>query len=152
MHDSLALATGLVPTVLLMLTSALHAAALAPPPAGPTAAGRYPDGTMRLIYAVESPEVWIEGFGRGQLVNGRASMPIAADYAPIVDLSQAYYVFLTAHGESRGLYVVNQSPTGFEVREQRGGTSTPRFSYRVVAQRKDHPGGRLRTIERPVLL
>ena len=57
-----------------------------------------------------------------------------------------YHVFLTPRGDSRGLYVSKQSATGFEVREQQGGTGSLPFSYRVVAKRKGGAGRRLERV------
>lgn len=95
-----------------------------------------PDGTYRKLYAVEAPENWFEDFGKAQLVNGRATVQIEPEFALTV-LTTDYHVFLTPYGDSRGLYVTNQTSTGFEVREQGGGTSSVSFSYRIVAKRKD---------------
>jgi len=55
-----------------------------------------------------------------------------------------YHVFLTPLADSQGLYVSSQGSSGFEVREQQGGTSNLAFSYRVVARRKGIEGRRLR--------
>jgi hypothetical protein len=63
----------------------------------------------------------------------------------------AYHVFLTPCGDSNGLYVTRRSATGFEVREQKKGTSSLRFSYRVVAKRKDIAGKRLAKVMLPTL-
>ena len=60
-----------------------------------------------------------------------------------------YRVFLTPEGDCNGLYVSSKSPTGFEVRELKGGTSSLGFSYRVVAKRKDIPGARLERVPMP---
>jgi hypothetical protein len=54
-----------------------------------------------------------------------------------------YHVFLSAEGDSRGLYVRRKARWGFEVREQAGGSSSVRFSYRIVARRRDIAGPRL---------
>ena len=43
--------------------------------------------------------------------------------------------------------MTNLTSTGFEVREQKGGTSSLSFSYRVVAKRKDIPGPRMERVD-----
>jgi hypothetical protein len=48
-----------------------------------------------------------------------------------------YRVFITAEGDSRGLYVRRKSTASFEVRECQGGKSSIAFSYRIVGRRKD---------------
>jgi hypothetical protein len=107
---------------------------------------RHPDGSYRRLYSLESPETWFEDFGRGELLDGRAQVELDPDYAVLVQLED-YHVFLTPEGDSAGLYVAGKSPTGFEVREQQGGTSSLTFSYRVVARPKDVPGDRLARID-----
>ncbi len=112
------------------------------------AAVPHPDGSHRLLYCQESPEPWFEDFGEGRLVGGRAEVRLEADYAAVVQ-NEAYRVFLTPEGDCRGLYVSTKAPTGFEVRELQGGTSTLTFSYRVVAKRRDIPGPRLDRVKLP---
>ncbi len=115
-----------------------------------TAAVPHPDGSYRLLYCMESPECWFEDFGRGVLVGGRASVTLDPDFAAVVNTTD-YYVFLTPEGDSRGLYVSGQSTTGFTVHEQQGGTGSLRFSYRVVARRKDVAAERLAKFSLPAL-
>jgi hypothetical protein len=113
-----------------------------------SAAVPHPDGSMRRLYCVESPESWFEDFGRGTMVDGRACVTLDPDFAAVVH-SEAYHVFLTPNGESNGLYVDRQMPDRFEVREQQNGSSALTFSYRVVARRKDIDGPRLERIDKP---
>jgi hypothetical protein len=116
------------------------------PPGAKSMAMRHPDGSYRRLYSLESPETWFEDFGRGELVDGRAQVELDPDYAALVQLED-YHVFLTPEGDSAGLYIAGKSPTGFEVREQQGGTSSLTFSYRVAARPKDVPGERLARID-----
>jgi hypothetical protein len=95
-----------------------------------------PDGSHRLLYCMESPESWFEDFGTARLVKGRAEVRLAADFALTIRTSE-YHVFLTPYGDSKGLYVARSTPAGFTVREQGGGRSSIKFSFRVVARRKD---------------
>lgn len=110
-----------------------------------SAAVRHPDGSLRRLYVLESPESYFEDFGRGKLHRGRARVKLDRDFAAFIRRDN-YYVFLTAEGHSNGLYVSRKSPTGFEVREQDRGTSSLMFVYRVVARRKDIPGRRLEKV------
>jgi hypothetical protein len=118
---------------------------------------QHPDGSQRLLYSMESPESWFEDFGEGMLENGKASVALDEDFAYLVHTDK-YHVFLTPHGDSNGLYVSRRSTKGFEVHEQKGGTSSLTFSYRVVAKRKDIKGQRLakvtpsQTPKRPEIL
>ena len=113
-----------------------------------SAAAPHPDGTHRLTYCMESPESWFEDFGRARLTGGRAEVRLDPDFAALVRTDD-FHVFLTAEGETSGLYVAERSETGFEVREQRGGDGEVPFSYRVVARRRDVDAGRLAAFEIP---
>jgi hypothetical protein len=112
------------------------------------AAVPYRDGTHRLLYAMESPEAWFEDFGRARLVRGRAQVRLDPMFAGVVQTG-GYHVFLTAEGESNGLYVRRRTRVGFEVWERGGGRSSVGFSYRVVAKRKDIPDRRFEKVRIP---
>jgi hypothetical protein len=113
-----------------------------------SAAVRHPDGSHRRLYCVESPENWFEDFGTGTLVGGVGRVPLDPDFATLVH-TEDYHVFLTPRGDSQGLYVSSQTPAGFEVREQRGGSSSLSFSYRLVAKRGDVAAPRLPRVTVP---
>jgi hypothetical protein len=112
---------------------------------------RHSDGSLRRMYALESPESWFEDFGRAEVVEGRAEVELDNEFAAMVHTDD-YHVFLTPEGETQGLYVSARSPDGFEVREQQGGRSNLTFSYRVVAKRSDVEAQRLQRIEPPAPL
>jgi hypothetical protein len=104
----------------------------------------HPDGSMRRMYAPLSPESFYEDFGRGELVEGRARVPLDPDLAAVLGIEHGdYHVFLTPEGDSRGLFVSDRQPDGFDVREQDGGTSTLTFSYRIVAVRSGNKPERM---------
>lgn len=96
----------------------------------------------RLLYAIESPEVWFEDFGTGTLSGGQAVIDIDPLFAATINLDD-YHVFLTPLGDCQGLYVANKTPTGFEVRELGGGISDVSFDYRLVAHRLGYEDARL---------
>jgi hypothetical protein len=106
------------------------------------------DGSLRRMYALESPESWFEDLGRAEIVEGRAQVALDDEFAAMVQTDD-YHVFLTPEGETQGLYVSARRPDGFEVREQQGGTGNLTFSYRIVARRGDIEAGRLQRIEPP---
>jgi hypothetical protein len=106
-------------------------------------------GELRRVYSLESPESWFEDFGSGQLMAGQTTVTLEPGFADIVH-TDAYRVFLTPRGESKGwLYVSKQSPSGFTVQEAAGGTSNIAFDYRVVAKRADIEGARLEKVDAP---
>jgi hypothetical protein len=97
----------------------------------------------RLLYAIESPEVWFEDFGSGVLVGGQATVTIEPLFAESVNLRSDYHVYLTPLGDSNGLFVAKKNPTGFIVKELNGGTADIAFDYRIVARREGYEGVRL---------
>ncbi len=104
------------------------------------------DDETRALYAVESPDVWFEDFGSGQLVDGKATVQIDPLFADTVNLQVEYHVFLTPLGDCNGLYVTNKTATGFEVRELNGGTSSVAFDYRIVAKRAGYENVRMEVV------
>jgi len=95
------------------------------------------NGTRTVeTYAMQSPENWMEDFGSGTLERGVAVVKIDPTFAETVSESSNYHVFLTPKGDSKGLYVINETPTSFEVRESGGGVSYLEFDYRIVAKRR----------------
>ena len=99
------------------------------------------DGSRRLLHALESPDARFEDFGRARLRDGRAKVQLDPTFASVVRTDD-YHVFITAEGESAGLYIARRTRRGFEVREQGRGRSSVDFSYRIVAKRRDVPAGR----------
>jgi hypothetical protein len=96
------------------------------------------DGREVALYAVESPENWFEDFGSGELNNGVTWVPLDASFAQAANSAVTYHVFLTANGDSNGLYVARKTAAGFEIREHGGGTSNVGFDYRIVARRRGY--------------
>ena len=113
-----------------------------------SAAAKHTDGSYRLLYCVESAESQFEDFGEARLAKGRARVRLDRDFAAVAD-TRRYHVFLTAYGDSNGLYVANRTSQGFEVREQGDGTSSVRFSYRVIARRKHVATKRFQKVKPP---
>lgn len=113
------------------------------------AAVPFPDGSLRLLYALESPECWFEDFGAARLVRGRAAVSLDRGFRAVI--RGAYHVFLSPEGDRAGLYVARKSARGFEVRESGGGRAGIRFSYRIVARRKDVAAPRFARIRLPQL-
>jgi hypothetical protein len=112
-----------------------------------------PDGSLRRMYCLESTESWFEDFGSAVTSEGRAEVKLAPDFAELVRTDD-YHVFLTAEGDSNGLYVAAKRADGFEVREsmprqaphERDSLGSVAFSYRVVAGRKDLERRRLEAV------
>jgi hypothetical protein len=114
-----------------------------------SAAVRHHDGSHRKLYSLESPESWFEDFGEAELVNGKVRVDLDPDFAALVD-NTAYHVFLTPYGDCNGLYASGRNKSGFDVAEIKNGGSRVRFSYRIVAKRKDIVAERLARVEGPV--
>jgi hypothetical protein len=99
----------------------------------------------QLLYSMESPEIWFEDIGSGQLINGQAHIELDPMFLEtvVIDAQHPMVVFLQEMGESKGLYV-KRGMTGFDVIEKDGGQSSVEFSYRILAKRvnyQDHRFG-----------
>jgi hypothetical protein len=101
------------------------------------------DDKVRKLYAVESPNVWLEDFGQGQLASGKATVTMEPLFLSTINTEVPYHVFVTPLGDCNGLYVTNKTATFFEVRELGGGTSGVAFDYRIVALRKGYENVRM---------
>jgi hypothetical protein len=95
------------------------------------------------LCSMQSPENWFEDFGSGALSGGSATVALDPTFAQTVNTGAEYHVFLTANGDSKGLYVSQKTATSFEVREQGGGHSSIAFDYRIVAKRAGYENVRL---------
>jgi hypothetical protein len=95
------------------------------------------------LYAVESPENWFEDVGSSRLSNGSALVTLESTFAQTVNTESEYHIFLTPKGDCEGFYVNNETSTGFEVHELRGGHSNVAFDYRIMARRKGYENIRL---------
>jgi hypothetical protein len=118
-----------------------------------SAAVPHPDGTLRRLYCLESPESWFEDFGVATVMDGIATVPLDPDFAALVDTSE-YHVFLTSNDPVH-MYVSAKDAASFQIRivpgvggvtEDTAGTVTASCSYRIVARRVDIPGRRLAEI------
>jgi hypothetical protein len=95
------------------------------------------DGLHQVaLNTISSPENWFEDAGSGQLLNGKAVVNIESVFGETVNTGVDYHVFVTPKGDCEGLYVSNETPTGFEVHELRNGHSSIAFDYRILAKRK----------------
>jgi hypothetical protein len=98
-------------------------------------------GNPRIIYCTEAPEVLLEDYGTGQMVNGRAHIEIDPILAQNIYVNDAegkpLRVFIQLEGDCKGVYVTNKTATGFDVVELDGGTSNINFTWHVVGNRAD---------------
>ena len=104
------------------------------------------DYGRRLLYAVESPEVWFEDFGSASLTDGEARVTIEPIFAQTVNLEEEYHVFVTpVCQEPVLLFVTEKDATGFTVRgvTLEGRPSGCSFDYRIVAKRLGYEDLRL---------
>ncbi len=95
-------------------------------------------GEKRLLYCEESPEVWFNDYGFGQLVNGQVTIGLDPLFISSANLNEPYHVFIQLEGECKGgVYVTNKNAQGFTVVQQETlTTSNASFSYRISAKRK----------------
>jgi hypothetical protein len=105
------------------------------------------NGTRRVsLYSVQSPNVWFEDAGSGQLSSGSTTVTLDPTFAQTVNTGVEYHVFLTPNGDCKGLYVTRKTATTFEVHELGGGTSSIAFDYRVMAKRAGYENKRMEDV------
>jgi hypothetical protein len=109
-----------------------------------TVAAAVPLSNQRSVnlYAMQSPENWLEDFGSAQLSAGTATVALDPTFAETVSGTD-YHVFLTPKGDCKGLYVTAETASGFQVREMGGGQSSVSFDYRIVGKRKGYENIRM---------
>lgn len=95
------------------------------------------NGDLRVMACPESPEVLFQDFGRGQLSNGKCHITLDPIFSKNikVDSSHPLNVIIQLRGNCSGVYVTNESQSGFDVIELMGGTSNAEFTYFVSAVR-----------------
>ncbi len=54
---------------------------------------------QQLVYAMHSPQNWLEDFGSGRLVAGEAWWRLDSAFAKVVSVDAPYHVFLTPLGD-----------------------------------------------------
>jgi len=100
----------------------------------------------RLLYTVESPEVWFEDFGSASLVNGAVTVAFEPIFAETANLEMDYHVFVTSLcQEPVLLFVTAKTAAGFTVRGVTldGQPAECAFDYRVVSRRLGYESLRL---------
>jgi hypothetical protein len=105
---------------------------------------------QRLLYSVESSEVWFEDIGRATLVDGVASISFDPIFAESVNFKETYHVFVTPLCQEPVLaYVTEQTESGFTVRgvTLKEEPSNCAFDYRVVAKRLGYENTRLAPVD-----
>jgi hypothetical protein len=111
---------------------------------GNIAAAVHAGGSRKVaLNTISSPEHWFEDAGSGQLSNGEAVVNIEAVFGETVNTGVEYHVFLTPKGDCKGLYVTEEGPTSFVVRELGSGHSSIGFDYRIMAKRVGYEKVRL---------
>ncbi|MCK4403614.1 MAG: hypothetical protein KAW02_00865, partial [candidate division Zixibacteria bacterium] len=91
----------------------------------------------RSMICPESPEAWFEDFGTGEVVDGHCRVeldPLFLESVTIEDQNPLMVFVQMTSSLPNGYYVVKDA-VGFEVIEEKGGTSKATFDYRVVAKR-----------------
>jgi hypothetical protein len=113
-----------------------------------SAAMRTADGSLRCLYAIESPDSWFEDFGFGRVENGYGRVELEETFASVI-ADEAYHVFLTQYDGNDGLYVTERETSGFVVRSAGSPDAQCEFSYRVTAKRMDAAGVRFEEAREP---
>ena len=97
----------------------------------------------REVYCQESPEVWFEDFGGGEIHNGRCRVDLPSDFAEIVTVDEDHpmRVFITPCG-NMGNWWIEKDEKGFILYAPDAPDGT-KFDWRVAAKRKHFEDRRL---------
>lgn len=92
-----------------------------------------------VLSCPETPENLFQDFGRGQLINGKAHINIDPVFAKniVVNEKHPLRVFIQLKGDCNGVFVTNETGSGFDVVELKGGASNVKFDYFITANRCD---------------
>ena len=93
----------------------------------------------QLVFCKESPELWFEDFGSGELRNGSAHISLDELFLETVKIDEQHkmHVVLQEQAETQGLYyTIDADYKGFTVKEKRNGSSNGTFSYSIMAKRR----------------
>jgi len=104
---------------------------------------RTANGSTVTAFTAKATAPTVEDTGTAGLVGGTAAVRFDPAFAASIDATDAYRVFLTPDGDTRGLFVASKTAAGFVVRESQGGRSTVSFDYRVVATSLGQAGRRM---------
>jgi hypothetical protein len=100
----------------------------------------------RLMYAIESPEVWFEDIGTAYLKDGAVTVKFDPIFAETIDLNIDYHVYVTPICEEAVvLFVTAKTAEGFNVQgvTLNNQSSNCSFDYRVTAKRLGYENTRL---------
>ncbi len=98
-------------------------------------------GNQVRLACPESPEIYFEDYGEGQLVNGTAHIDLDATIAQNVTINEKHplrvFIQLYDNENCAGVVVKNRTASGFDVVELNHGTSNTAFSWHIVCNRAD---------------
>ncbi|MCX7696572.1 MAG: hypothetical protein N2Z72_02630 [Bacteroidales bacterium] len=94
----------------------------------------------RIMFAPEATEIFLQDYGRGQLVNGKAHIKLDPIFARNIIVNDTFplHVYIQLEGDCKGVYVANKTNESFDVIELQGGTSNVPFTYFVTGHRRDY--------------
>lgn len=97
------------------------------------------NGKLVVLSCPEAPENLFQDFGKGQLTNGKAHIQLDPIFSKNIRVDDAHplRVFIQLGADCKGVYVVNETASGFDVNELQGGTSHAPFTWFVTANRAD---------------
>ena len=97
------------------------------------------DTSQEIWYAcIEGPEAAAYERGTATLKNGEAFIPFSEHFREVINPNTTTMVLTPLSSDTDGLAVVEKTPTGFKVRELRGGKGNFNFDWEVKGVRKGH--------------
>jgi len=95
------------------------------------------EGTKRVLFSPEAPEILFQDFGTARLTNGETYINIDPILEKNIHVSKTHplKVFIQLEGDCNGVYVTEKTSKGFRVKELKDGTTNTNFSWQIVATR-----------------
>jgi hypothetical protein len=100
-------------------------------------------GAQVTLHCPETPEIYFQDFGEGQLINGKAHINIDPTFSKNITVNNQHPLraFIQLNGDCKGVYTTNETQTGFDVVELQGGQSNVKFHWTITANRADEDMG-----------
>ena len=92
-----------------------------------------------VMHATETPEIYLQDYGQGKLVNGKAHIELDPVFAKnvVISVTHPLRVFVQLDGDCNGVFISGKSSSGFDVIELANGFSNTSFQYTVICNRAD---------------
>jgi len=94
-----------------------------------------------ISYTATSTEVDVTTRGTGKLTNGESFITFKEAFKNLVSSEEGINITITPMGETNGVYISEVTCEGFDVKENRNGSSNVSFNWTAIGTRKGYEKG-----------